>query len=152
MQYSKAITLTALSAVGTVANCSLAALDAGVKARHYYDQAYAHYDRLFLGDEAVARYETIGYAIGTALGVAAVLFLNGVDALQAWVDATVEDAQGDESDPADCLPQSEIDIPAPVVFVRLMKDLVYDIYSLFTFIGEVAEIACHYLRGRHVQI
>ena len=150
MQYSKAITLTALTAVGTVANCSLAALDAGVKARHYYDQAYAHYDRLFLGDEAVARYETIGYAIGTALGVAAVLFLNGVDALQAWVDVTVEDAQ--DSDPADCLPQAEVDIPAPVVFVRLMKDLVYDIYSLCTFTGEAAEIACHYIRGHHVQV
>lgn len=152
MQYSKAITLTTLSAVGTFATCSLAALDAGVTARQYFDKAYAHYDRLFLGDEAVTRYETIGYAIGTALGITAVLFLNGVDALQAWVDATVEDAQGDEGDPADCLPQAEVDIPAPVVFVRLMKDLVYDIYSLFTFTGEAAEIACHYIRGHHVQV
>ena len=152
MQYSKAITLTALSAVGTFATCSLATLDAGVTARRYFNTAYAEYDRLFLGDEAVDRYETIGYMLGTARGVAAVLFLNSIDALQDWVDATVEDAQGDEGDPADCLPQSEIDIPAPVVFVRLMKDLVYDIYSLFTFTGEAAEIACHYLRGHHVQV
>lgn len=150
MNYAKSLTFTACTAVSTFAQCGIVALDAGVTARRYWDSAYAHYDALFLGEAAVERYETLGYYIGTALGIAAVILLEGVDALQTWVDKTVEDAQAievSEGDPGDCTPEPLVDIPVKVVFTCLLKSLVYDIYRLFKFLGDISHILKAY--GTH---
>ena len=147
MSYSKLVTVSALSAIETVAKASLAALDAGVTTRKYADIAWTHYHEAFLGDAAIERYEAIGYTLGTGLVIVFAIALENLDRLQDWVDQTVEDAQ---SAPADFEPIADVAIPVRKVFFRLIRSLVYDIFApvqfIVEFVGDVVGLLTHFIR------
>ena len=128
MTYDRTFTLAAISAVSTVAQCGLTAIRAGEITRGYAEIAWDRYHSLCLGDEAVDRYEHIGYVLGTWLGIAYTLIVTAYDKLDAAIEADVQSCLVGSVDGE---PETVVYTPLRQVFIRLVKALVYDIYSLF---------------------
>ena len=127
MNYDKAFTLTAISAVSTVAQCGLTAIRAGEITRVYAEIAWDSYHGWCLGKDAVARYEHIGYVIGTWLGVAYTLLIAAYNALDAAIDA---DVQSCLAETAAGEPETIVDTPLRQVLIRLVRTLTNDIYAV----------------------